>query len=436
MATQADGDASRDPPPPPPTCHSTSHSAQPAALAGAATKKQLTAKQRGKQRAEPQEEADDDATQAAVQELQWRAGVNRQSQPAAHEHQLAASKAAAAKRTANAMSPKERLAKRNARARESYAQKVAECTAAAAVRIKQQFQRNLVRYLKEDHEDPCNGEEWNAFEGFLLGVYCDVFPDAGDFEDLGFEEHELESFLELFSEWRRSDRYRDFVACRDGSSGEEFQEYDQQEQEEQDDYGWGDVSEGSPPPPDHDDDDGGGWANVCLGRTSPLQMQPRQSSPPPPGDDPPSGGGGTGIESTGDDESRPPPPPPPPPPPLPRGVSIDDWCDRQVELEYLRQEQLAIRDNARRALELARSSLSPHEQRMQREQAAGLPPRRDQIQYGERGDPAGDQRFRADRESWYERFTGQSITTVSLQEQNELCDVIARRYRAYSDGRV
>jgi hypothetical protein len=80
-------------------------------------------------------------------------------------------------------------------------------------------------------------------------------------------------------------------------------------------------------------------------------------------------------------------------------------------------------------LELARSSLSPHEQRMQREQAAGLPPRRDQIQYGERGEPAGDERFRADRESWYERFTGYSLvspslqSTVSLQEQNELCDV-------------
>ena len=39
----------------------------------------------------------------------------------------------------------------------------------------------------------------------------------------------------------------------------------------------------------------------------------------------------------------------------------------------------------------------------------------------------------------YERFTaitGQSIAAVSLQEQSELCDVIARRYRAYSDGRT
>jgi hypothetical protein len=73
---------------------------------------------------------------------------------------------------------------------------------------------------------------------------------------------------------------------------------------------------------------------------------------------------------------------------------------------------------------------------MQREQAAGPPPRREQVQYGERGDLTGDHRFRVDRESWYERFTGQSIAAVSLQEQNELCDVIARRYRAYSDGRT
>ena len=43
--------------------------------------------------------------------------------------------------------------------------------------------------------------------------------------------------------------------------------------------------------------------------------------------------------------------------------------------------------------------------------------------------------FREDREKWYERFTGRSIAGASLQEQNELCDVIARRFRAYTDGR-
>ena len=32
-------------------------------------------------------------------------------------------------------------------------------------------------------------------------------------------------------------------------------------------------------------------------------------------------------------------------------------------------------------------------------------------------------------------FTGRSIVGVSLQEQNDLCDAIARRFRAYTDGR-
>ena len=58
--------------------------------------RELSSKQRGKQRVAPQEDGADDETQAAVQESQWCAGVNRQSLPAAHKHQLAASQAAAA----------------------------------------------------------------------------------------------------------------------------------------------------------------------------------------------------------------------------------------------------------------------------------------------------------------------------------------------------
>ena len=38
------------------------------------------------------------------------------------------------------------------------------------------------------------------------------------------------------------------------------------------------------------------------------------------------------------------------------------------------------------------------------------------------------------REDWYERFTGRCIADATLQEQNELCDVSARRFRGYSDG--
>jgi hypothetical protein len=39
--------------------------------------------------------------------------------------------------------------------------------------------------------------------------------------------------------------------------------------------------------------------------------------------------------------------------------------------------------------------------------------------------------FRADRENWYERFTGRSITDATLQEQNELCDAIAWPFRKF-----
>ena len=54
----------------------------------------LSAKQRGKQCAAAAN--DDDATQATTQDSRRRAGVSRQSQPSAHQHQVAASQAAAA----------------------------------------------------------------------------------------------------------------------------------------------------------------------------------------------------------------------------------------------------------------------------------------------------------------------------------------------------
>ena len=53
----------------------------------------------------------------------------------------------------------------------------------------------------------------------------------------------------------------------------------------------------------------------------------------------------------------------------------------------------------------------------------------EQPRYGPRGDTVGDELFRKDRAAWYEAFTGCSIASVSLQEQNELCDAIARRFR-------
>ena len=70
-----------------------------------------------------------------------------------------------------------------------------------------------------------------------------------------------------------------------------------------------------------------------------------------------------------------------------------------------------------------------------RELAAGAPPRRELPKYGHRGDPKGDELFRLDREDWYARFTGRSIADLSVSEQNDLCDIIARRFREYNDGR-
>ena len=60
---------------------------------------------------------------------------------------------------------------------------------------------------------------------------------------------------------------------------------------------------------------------------------------------------------------------------------------------------------------------------------------REQPRYGPRGDAVGDDLFRKEREVWYEKFTGRSITGVSLEKQNNLCDAIARRFRSYTDGR-
>ena len=50
---------------------------------------------------------------ATADESRWRAGVNRQARPDAHEHQVAAARALAGKRKASAMSKEERDARRN-----------------------------------------------------------------------------------------------------------------------------------------------------------------------------------------------------------------------------------------------------------------------------------------------------------------------------------
>ena len=49
--------------------------------------------------------------------------------------------------------------------------------------------------------------------------------------------------------------------------------------------------------------------------------------------------------------------------------------------------------------------------------------------------PEGDDRFRKDRAVWYEHVTGESLEGLSLTEQWQRVDVLARGWRAYSDGR-
>ena len=48
----------------------------------------------------------------------------------------------------------------------------------------------------------------------------------------------------------------------------------------------------------------------------------------------------------------------------------------------------------------------------------------------------GDEAFRKDRAVWYEHVTGESLDGLPLIEQWARVDVIARRFRAYSDGRA
>jgi hypothetical protein len=75
------------------------------------------------------------------------------------------------------------------------------------------------------------------------------------------------------------------------------------------------------------------------------------------------------------------------------------------------------------------------EERMAR--AGAPPPRRDDPRYGPLANNAeGDAAFRKDRSVWYEHVTGQSLEGMSLTEQWQHVDTLARRsWRAYSDGR-
>ena len=163
----------------------------------------------------------------------------------------------------------------------------------------------------------------------------------------------------------------------------------------------------------------------------------------------------------------PPPPLPPPPPPadpdpdpdypwadggfaglsLPRSRSPDGWTPSFTWDEFLDREYARAAGelgwwgtnwgDAARPREKSKWEQQAEERhvRTKRERAAGQPPYREQPRYGPRGDTAGDLLFRKERAEWYEKFTGRLIADTCLQEQNELCDAIARRFRTYTDGR-
>ena len=140
------------------------------------------------------QDGNDNWTQATTQELRWRAGVNRQAQPQAQEHQVAASQAAAKKRKAGAMSEEERKAKRAAHARVVRAEKAAAAAAAAAeaaAAARVPDRRRLNHWLKEQDEEPCDADEWDAFETFVSSGMLGY--DISELEDL--DDEELEQVL-------------------------------------------------------------------------------------------------------------------------------------------------------------------------------------------------------------------------------------------------
>ena len=80
----------------------------------------------------------------------------------------------------------------------------------------------------------------------------------------------------------------------------------------------------------------------------------------------------------------------------------------------------------------AAGKLSVREEQLAQEQQAGLPPHlRDEAYNHE----AGSAHFHSDRAEWYKAFTGKPLVG-SIAEQSACFDVVARRFRKYSDGRT
>ena len=339
----------------------------------------------------PDDDHDDDTTQVTTQEGRWRAGVNRQSQPSAREHQRAAGIASGAKRKQNAMSEEDRKAKDAERNKRNRAEQKAAREAAAAMRqmTLQQFNDVLEEAFLAEHPDSAGQflememSEWQAFCAWAAQ------------ED---EQITLDNCMDFYEAWSRP--Y--------GGPREEWERH----------------IPSTPPPP---------------GEAVPQAAVAAPPAPPAPDDDPddPYGGGSADCFYEG-----------------PNDHDIAERRERQERLRHdqrghedyndgyeLDQERWYNDDAHRSAFygvpagDVPSSAAAP----FGFVPSSGLPaaehpamsqPRReDKDVYGPlEGNPDGDRMFRKDRALWYESVKGEPLTGT-LTEQWKKADVLGRSFR-------
>ena len=339
----------------------------------------------------PDDDHDDDTTQVTTEEGRWRAGVNRQSQPSAQEHQRAAGIASGAKRKQNAMSEEDRKAKDAERNKRNRAEQKAAREAAAAMRqmTLPQFNDVLKEAFLAEHPDSAGDfleierPEWQAFCAWVAR------------EDE--EQITLDNCMECYEAWSNPH----------GGPREEWER------------------RRSTPPPT-------GEAAPVL----PRAVAAAPAAPPAPDDDPddPYGGGSADC--------------------FYEGPNDHDIAERQERLRHdqsghedhtdgyeLDQERWYNDDAQRSAFygvpagDLPSSAAAP----FGFVPSSGLPaaehpamsqPRReDKDVYGPlANNPEGDRMFRKDRALWYESVKGEPLTGT-LTEQWEKADVLGRSFR-------
>ena len=162
------------------------------------------------------------STSADTHEAQWRAGVNRQAQPAAASHQQAASRAAAAKRTATAMAGEEKAAADRRRADRRNEAKRARRTEAkeaeAAADVAAQVAAVIDDVIEQVELDAVNDAEWEAFEDWLeaqgrddatLNALCDWRMS---------HEYEVWHAEDVAAQWRIDDEQYEALLAREAKA--------------------------------------------------------------------------------------------------------------------------------------------------------------------------------------------------------------------------